>query len=80
MKYTKRWTLGRVVGFQKKPEIEKACKELTNANLGTKAYIAGYQTAVAKVVRDLPEDEEIRYTQMAKEWNKSSPPVEVQRK
>jgi hypothetical protein len=53
---------------------------LTNANSGTKAYIAGYQTAVAKVVRDLPEDEEIRYTQMAKEWNKSSPPVEVQRK
>ena len=69
-----------MVGFQKKAEIQAACQELTNADLGTKQYIGGYQRALSKVVRDLTEEEWDEYAAKAIEWTNRSLPVEVQRK
>jgi hypothetical protein len=71
--YTKHWSM-------KKAEVQEACKELTNSNPGTREYIVGYQKALSRVVKDLNEDEETEYQKLVMEWNKRSPPAEIQRK
>jgi hypothetical protein len=65
---------------KKKVEIEQICKENTAATPGTKAYMGGYQKALAQVVDGLTEEEETEYQILAEEWTKQSPPTEVQQR
>jgi hypothetical protein len=78
--YVRKWNLKQVVGMVKKAEIQVLCREQTGSDPGTKDYMAGYQKALAKVVEDLEEEEMAEYQELANEWTKRSPPVEVQRK
>jgi cation transport regulator ChaC len=78
--YMRKWSLRQVVGFVRKAEVQDLCKEQTGSNPGTKDYLAGYQKALAQVMEDMaPEDVE-EYLKLATEWNKKSPPAELQRK
>jgi hypothetical protein len=45
---------------------------------GDPAYMRGYVRGVNEVIGQLTDQEKREYTEMAKEWNKSSPPREVQ--
>jgi hypothetical protein len=78
--YVWKWTLKKVVVHQKKREIEDICKEETQALPGTQDYLAGYQKALAQVVDGMDETEVAEFQDMANEWTKKSPPVELQRK
>jgi hypothetical protein len=78
--YIRKWTVKKVVAHEMKREIEDICKEETQALPGTRDYITGYQKALAQVVEGLDETEVAKFQDMANEWTKKSPPIEVQRK
>lgn len=78
--YVRKWNVNQVVGCMKKQQIEDLCRQKTNSEPGSKSYLAGYQKALASVVDNLGEEEVEEYSAMAKVWNNTSPPVDVQRR
>jgi hypothetical protein len=74
VKWKKAWTMRKVVQVMKKAEINNEVGEAA----GHPAYMRGYVRAVNEVISQLTDQEKREYTDMAKEWNKSRPPKEVQ--
>ena len=74
VKWKKAWTMRKVVQVMKKVEINREVGETA----GDPAYMKGYVIGVSEVVRQLTDQEKREYMEMAKEWNKSHPPREVQ--
>jgi hypothetical protein len=64
----------------KKGEIQDICQTETDSIPGKQLYIVGYQKALATVVERLSPTEEAEFRDLAKEWTKKSPPVELQQK
>jgi len=73
-KWTKKWNLRKVTAVMKREEIDGIIGE----DAGSPKYLRGYAKAVNEVLEELTDEETKEYMQKAKEWNESSPPVDIQ--
>jgi hypothetical protein len=70
----KHWTMRKVVGALKRADIdEKIGEEAGNPN-----YMGAYAGALNEVVDSLSDDAKKEYMELARVWNKSHPPKDVQ--
>lgn len=81
MTYFRAWTVKKVVGHEKKAEVESECHRLSGgARNGSRDWIAVYQAALKTVTDNLTSDELKDYQQKAKDWTEKSPPENEQRR
>ena len=80
VRYVRQWNVCWVVGALHQQEIEKLCREHSQAIPGEKAYLKSYQKVLKAYVEKLSDDEQQHYQEMAKEWSERCPPREVQQK
>jgi len=67
-----------VVQQQQALAINKLIEETHGAKPGDPAMIKHYQWGVTEVMKEMTDAEKEAAEQMAEEWNKTSPPQEVQ--
>jgi hypothetical protein len=70
----KRWTLRKVVKYERKDDINNKI----SAENGSKEYLRQYNLAVTSVVNSLTEEEKNDYLALAEKWSEARPPQEVQ--
>jgi hypothetical protein len=73
-KWKKEWTMIKVVKRKKREEIVKE----TGAVAGSPDYLRRYAGAVKEVLSRLTDEEKRMYMGLAREWNKSRPPRDIQ--
>jgi hypothetical protein len=73
-KWKKKWNLRKVVEQTMRNEIDGEIDE----DRGTGLYLRKYALAVSKVVDRLSDVERARFMEMAREWNSTGPPRDVQ--
>jgi uncharacterized coiled-coil DUF342 family protein len=61
-------------------EIRSATAELTDAQPGSKDYIAYHRKAATAMARELTKDEVMVYEKIAEGWNSQGAPLKVQKK
>ena len=74
VKWKKHWTMRKVVAVKKRNQVDQAIGQ----DPGTPGYMQQYAGGLNEVLKSLSKEEEREYEQLAKEWNKSHPPREVQ--
>jgi len=79
VKYGRRWNTHMVVAHQQKEKIDSLLKRAGHAP-GSNGYIKFYQQAVGKVIKKMSPKQMEQAAGMAKEWNNSHPPAEIQAK
>lgn len=67
-----------MVGALHQKEVERLCREDSQAVPGEKAYLKSYQNVLKKYAEALSDDQQARYQKMANEWSDRSPPHEIQ--
>lgn len=73
-KWKKEWTMRKVVITMKRDEINKEI----GVAAGSPEYLKGYAKGVNKVMGRLTDEQKREYMELAKEWNKSRPPMDIQ--
>jgi hypothetical protein len=73
-RWKKKWNLRKVVEQKMRKDID----EQINEDPGTGPYLKKYALAVSKVVDGLTDEQRESYMQMAREWNSTGPPRDVQ--
>jgi hypothetical protein len=74
MRWKKKWTMRKVVQRKEADEINRVIGEKP----GSHCYMGKYAGAVTEVINGLSEETKAKYMELAKTWNKSVPPREVQ--
>lgn len=73
-------TLRKVICWDKKAEIEKAVRALSNAEPGTSQYLSSYSKGLEQVMTTIDKDEMARLLAMKGKWMEKEHPVELQRR
>jgi hypothetical protein len=73
-RWKKKWNLRKVVEQKNRNDIDHKINE----DPGTGSYLKKYALAVSRVVDGLTDEQRERYMQMAREWNSTGPPRDVQ--
>ena len=68
-----------VVAHEMKEEVENEVQRLSEAEPGTKAYLAKYQAGLTIICEALTKEEKDGFMDMAVEWTEKQPPAEHQR-
>jgi hypothetical protein len=76
--YVRKWNFQSVFLEYHGKEVNDLTWELCG---GTKSkYISHYKQALSKITKKLSDEDKLKYTQTAIEWNEEGTPVEIQRK
>lgn len=74
--WEKAWTLRGVVSQMEKKNIS----DIIGAPPRSSKYLSSYSNAVSEVIRGLGDETKEEYTRLAKIWNQTGPPPEIQRR
>lgn len=77
--YLKKFTWTQVVAHKHAEELQEEIEKLAEgAGRGSKRYISTYQTALKALCNKYEPTKKDEYTKLAKTWNSTGPPRELQ--
>jgi len=80
-KFKRKIPLRNVVAHCRQEDVRSEVEKiLPNAKPGSREYLSHYQRALTKLMEQLSNEEWDEYEILRKEWEDTSPPVEIQRK
>jgi len=77
-KFVRNWSARNVFYHDKRDDIGRLAQEMSGAAPGSQAYLGALQNATTHFWKDLSEEEQDEYEDMARDWSENGPPSHIQ--